>query len=268
MTSAGLGAMMNNTFQVIPVLDLMGGRAVHAVAGRRAHYQPVRSILHASSDPLEIARSLHDVLGLRTLYLADLDAIAGGVTNVALFQEIISIGFHLIVDAGLRELSTSMPVLELDRAASTLVAGLETLRGPRVLRELLDERGEDGMIFSLDLFDGRPRIAAPAAWKSTDPRELAREAIANGVRQILLLDLARVGTSRGPGTQRLLAQIRCDHPAVRVSAGGGIARIEDVIELKDSGAWGVLVGSALHDGRIGPAELACVRANEPRFSTR
>src|ERR1017187_2079649 len=113
--------MTNSSFQVIPVLDLKGGHAVHAVAGRRAYYQPVQSILHATSDPLELARALHDVLGLRTLYLADIDAIAGGVPDVAFFQQVISIGFHLIVDAGLRDLSSVVPLPELDRTSSTIV---------------------------------------------------------------------------------------------------------------------------------------------------
>ena len=132
----------------------------------------------------------------------------------------------------------------------------------------MDELGEERTIFSLDLFEGRPRIAAPAAWKSALPRELARQAIEHGVRHILLLDLARVGTGQGLGTQSLFAQIRADHPGVRVSAGGGIARIEDVIELKDAGAWGVLVASALHDGRIGPAELARLSTGEHGGSAR
>lgn len=240
------------------MLDLKGGRAVHAVAGRRAYYQPVRSILHASSDPLELARALRVALGLRFLYLADLDAIAGKAADLGLYQDLISIGFHLIVDAGLRDLPSAAPLFALDRTSSTIVAGLETLKGPHALAEIMGELGEERTIFSLDLWEGCPRTLAPAAWKSNDPLELARQAIELGVRRLLLLDLARVGTGCGLGTQSLIAQIRAEHPGARVSAGGGISGIEEVIELKNAGAAGVLVGSALHDGRIGRRELARV----------
>ena len=75
-------AMTNNSFEVIPVLDLKNGRAVAAFAGQRDHYQPVRSILHATSNPLDLARAIRETLGLRTLYLADLDAIAGNAPAV------------------------------------------------------------------------------------------------------------------------------------------------------------------------------------------
>ena len=118
------------------------------------------------------------------------------------------------------------------RTSSTIVAGLETLDGPHALAEILAKIGADRTIFSLDLVNGRPRIATPGAWKSDDPIELAHQAIEQGARRLLLLDLARVGTGRGLGTLSLLSQIRAAHPEVQVSAGGGIAGIAEVLELK------------------------------------
>ncbi len=250
--------MTNNSFQVIPVLDLKNGCAVAAIAGLRDHYQPVRSILHASSDPLELARALRDTLGLRALYLADLDAIAGSPPDVALYEKLIETGSHLIVDPGLRDLESAGRLLELDRASSAIVAALETLDGPIALREMIEELGAERTVFSLDLFNGRPRIAMPGAWKSTDPLDLAHEAIELGIRRLLLLDLARVGTGRGPGTLTLLSQIRAHHPDIQLIAGGGISRLSEVLELKAQGACAALVASALHDGRIGPHEIAAL----------
>ena len=243
-------------FQVIPVVDLKAGLAVHAVAGRRAYYQPIQSILHATSDPVGLAGALRDSLGLGVLYLADLDAIGGGPPNLAVYRDILSSGLRLIVDAGLHDVRGAVPLLELGGTACTVVAGLETVRGPRALAEIVDLAGAERMIFSLDLFDGRPRIAVPGAWRCDLPWELAREAIDHGACHLLVLDLARVGTGQGLGTTSLTARIRESHPQVRISVGGGISRIEEVIQLRNEGAAGVLVGSALHDGRIGRRELA------------
>jgi phosphoribosylformimino-5-aminoimidazole carboxamide ribotide isomerase len=248
--------MANHSFEVIPVLDLKSGRAVAALAGDRDHYQPVRSILHATSNPLDLARAFRETLDLRTLYLADLDSIAGSAAAVSLYEDLISIDLHLMVDAGLRNLRSAGRLLDLDPASSTIVAGLETLDGPRALAEILAKIGPERTILSLDLVGGRPRIATPGAWKSNDPIEIVHEAVGQGARRLLLLDLVRVGTGRGVGTLTLLSQIRAEHPEVQVSAGGGIAGIADVLMLRDSGASAALVASAFHDGRIGPRELA------------
>jgi phosphoribosylformimino-5-aminoimidazole carboxamide ribotide isomerase len=248
--------MTNSSFQVTPVLDLKNGHAVAAIAGERDHYQPVRSILHATSDPAQLAGALRETFGLRVLYLADLDSIAGNAPDFALYENLIAVGFHLIVDAGLRNLQSAGRLLELDPTSSAIVAGLETLDGPDVLSDLLEKLGPERTVFSLDLFNGRPRIALPGAWSSDNPLELTAEAIERGARRLLLLDVARVGTGRGLGTLSLLSQIRADHPDVEISAGGGISRMAEVVELKNAGAGAALIASALHDGRIGPGELA------------
>jgi phosphoribosylformimino-5-aminoimidazole carboxamide ribotide isomerase len=242
-------------FQVIPVLDIMNGQAVHAVAGRRAYYRPIQSVLHASSEPIPLAHAMRDSLGLHTLYLADLDALEGHLPRLEIYQHIIDAGVHLWIDCGVRDVRSMAPLLMLDRTVNTIIAGLETVGGPRELTEIVNQAGADRVIFSLDLFAGSPKTAAPAAWGTVDPRALAEAAIDCGVQHLLILDLARVGTSLGVGTGGLIKQIREGYPSVRLTAGGGISRVEEVAELRDAGAAAVLVGSAIHDGRIGARDL-------------
>src|SRR4051812_4963977 len=79
------------TIRVVPVLDLLAGRVVHAIGGDRAHYRPLRTGLHPGSDPIGIARGYRDALHLREVYLADLDAIAGGAPDLALYRSIRSL---------------------------------------------------------------------------------------------------------------------------------------------------------------------------------
>ena len=64
--------------RVIPVIDLKGGVAVHAVRGERERYRPLRSRIAEGSDPVELTRAVRERFGLDELYVADLDAIAGG----------------------------------------------------------------------------------------------------------------------------------------------------------------------------------------------
>lgn len=235
--------------RIIPVLDVKGGRAVLARGGDRAHYAPVRSLLHEGSDPVEIALAYRDVLGLRVVYLADLDAIGGAAPALPLFGAIAALGMGLWVDAGARTADEAGPPLA--SGAEVVVAGLETLGGPEVLEEIVRRFGPERVAFSLDLRAGRPMVPTPATWGTDEPRDLAGLAIAAGVRRLILLDLARVGTGAGVGTEPLLEAIHADHPGVEVVVGGGVAGPGDLRRLEDAGASAALVGSALHDGRIG-----------------
>ena len=136
------------------------------------------------------------------------------------------------------------------------------------LSDIIERVGSTDVIFSLDLFEGQPKIATPATWGTENPLELASAAIACGVQHLLILDLARVGMGQGPGSNRLLSQIRADHPSVKVCLGGGISRIEEITDLRNYGASAVLVGSAIHDGRVGAEELAWLETGGALGSSR
>ncbi|WP_076343028.1 HisA/HisF-related TIM barrel protein [Paludisphaera borealis] len=250
--------MVGSIFQVVPVLDVLRGEAVHAVGGQRARYQPLRSILHPTSDPLELARAYRDTLGLSSLYLADLDAITGGAPNASRYRSLTGLGLDLWVDSGLRDERDLPPLLDLDPDRVSVVAGLESLRGPETLAAVLDRIGPDRLVVSLDLWAGRPITASPEAWNGDDAEALAARFVALGVRRLLLLDLTRVGKGNGPGVDRLLAAIRAASPHIDVALGGGITAIEGVERYRSQGAAAVLIGSALHDGRIGRDQLAAL----------
>ena len=247
-------AMRVSDFRVIPVLDVKAGRAVHAIGGNRSHYQPVRSLLHPSSDPEQLARAYRDVLGFREVYVADLDAISGEPPARSLYRNLAELDLHLWIDAGIRSADDLSPLLELEQ--STIVVGLETVRGPEALRKILDQAGAERIVLSLDLFERVPRLPAGAGWSSADPALIARQILELGVRRLLLLDLSRVGTGRGTGTSDLLEFLRRIDAGVEISVGGGIAGIDEVLALRDQGAAAVLIGSALHDGRIGPQQIS------------
>ena len=86
-------------------------------------------------------------------------------------------------------------------------------------------------------------------------RQVRNRAIALGVRRVLVLDLARVGTNAGPGTDAFCKELKDSFPDVELLAGGGVRGREDLDRLRTSGVDGVLVATALHDGRLRRDEL-------------
>jgi phosphoribosylformimino-5-aminoimidazole carboxamide ribotide isomerase len=205
--------------RIVPVLDVLRGRAVHARGGRRSDYRPVRSALRRGSDPLALAAAFRDVLGLHELYLADLDAILGGPPDIGLYRDLAGLGLGTWVDPGLRDASGVAAIL--DAGVARVIAGLETLGGPRALRAIVDVAGLDRVVLSLDLRDGRPVVAHGADWGTNNPRRLVEMAVAEGVSSVILLDLERVGSGRGVGTLGLLESFARDWPGIAWVVGGG-----------------------------------------------
>jgi phosphoribosylformimino-5-aminoimidazole carboxamide ribotide isomerase len=238
--------------EVIPVLDLAAGRAVHAVGGDRSRYAPVSSLLTPGlpGDALALARAYRERVGARRCYVADLDAIAAGPVQRGLLARLAAedgFGRALLVDAGV---ATAADLERLHGLPVTVVVGLETLRARDDLAALV--AAAPALIFSLDLREGQP-VVRPGAWPHgvPDAPSFAAELAAAGVRELIVLDLARVGRDRGPDLARLGA-VRSAAPGVRLLAGGGVRDAADLARLAAVGADGVLVASALHRGALAP----------------
>jgi phosphoribosylformimino-5-aminoimidazole carboxamide ribotide isomerase len=240
--------------RIVPALDLKDGVVVRGLAGRRAEYRPIISRLTTSCQPLEVAQAFRAAFGFEHLYLADLDAIAGAPRRLATYTALHRQGFRLWVDAGVRQVEAAGVLAEA--GVEGIVIGLETIAGPAALGEVC-RRFAGQVIFSLDLKDGRP-LGEAAAWGQAEACTIAGKAVAQGVRRLIVLDLARVGVGTGTGTETLCAQLVAAHPGVEIFAGGGVREIADLRRLQKSGLAGALIASALHDGALRREDLAAL----------
>src|SRR5690606_1272046 len=112
--------------EVIPALDLRGGCAVHADGGDRSRYPVVEGVLGSGTDPVVLATRFRDRLGCATVYVADLDAIAGLGDSRDIVARLAATGLALTVDAGIRTPDAAAALL--DAGAARVVVALETLR--------------------------------------------------------------------------------------------------------------------------------------------
>jgi phosphoribosylformimino-5-aminoimidazole carboxamide ribotide isomerase len=226
--------------EIIPVLDLKGGVVVRARMGERHLYAPIATPLAATSDPLDVARGLLAVYPFATLYVADLDAIEGrGDNRAALGRVKLGCpGLSLWVDNGIGDASAAARWLEA--GLGSLVLGSETQANAALVRSLAaDDRVLLSLDFRGDAFQGPSAILAePTAWPS----------------RVIAMTLARVGSGAGPDVERLSAVQRIA-PGRRVYAAGGVRNAADLAALARAGIAGALVATALHDGRLGRAEI-------------
>jgi HisA/HisF family protein len=234
-----------NSFTIIPVLDLKHGKVVRARAGDRSNYQPIVTPLSPTSEAVDVLRGLRGLAPFSTVYVADLDAITGA-------------GGHGTV---LRALAATTPDVEfwLDggfataRAArSALPAGITPVFGSESLASVdelvaANQLGAGKLVLSLDYRGGGflGPIEIECRLELWPPR-------------IILMTLDRVGTGAGPDFDALAALVQRAHGRA-VFAAGGVRGEDDLARLRGIGVAGVLVATALHDGRLSTTAIARFR---------
>ena len=238
--------------KIVPVIDILGGVVVHAVRGRRKKYQPVKSVLCSSADPLEIASAFKEC-GFQEVYLADLDAIIGNKANYATYKLIAEkTGLNQMVDAGVTNIKQAEKVLE--NRASKIVIGTETLQSMDFVAKAIETFGSDGTIVSIDLMGNKLLNRLPSE-EFAEPLALLSEFQRVGVENFILLDLARVGSGEGINSEILKAAI--GNFRAKLFVGGGVRDIDDMLEMQKIGVYGILAATALHSGKISIEELKC-----------
>lgn len=224
---------------LIGVVDLKDSVAVHGVAGNRDRYRPVQFC----DGNCEVLACHYRDLGIRSLYLADLNALEGGEVQWGQYQKILDLGFkRLMIDIGWREgrqhfgklseLTSSFPEIQW-------IVATESCRSLDDYEVFLEQVGPDRACLSLDFADGK------FLNHSSDWRSWVQFSHAKSVRDLIVLDLASVGTSRGVATAVLCQGIKADWPSIRIFSGGGIRSNHDLETLFDAGCHGVLAASAL-----------------------
>ena len=255
------------------MLDLLDDRAVHARGGQRALYEPVVMVAGESIQPGHapaLARAYVDRLGLDEIYVADLTAIAASVErahrragsvsepprHASTLDGITACGAVVWLDAGIATPDDARHAMHL--GATRVVVGLESLPSWKALEEICHMAGPAHVSFSLDLRDGAPVSSLHLVSARTRPDTIVELAAAAGVASVIVLELARVGTSAGPDLEMIDA-VRRAVPEVALFAGGGVRGPDDLHRLAEAGCEGALVATALHDGRLRSEHITVAR---------
>lgn len=242
--------------RIIPVIDVMtiNGKkqVVHGKKGDRSKYQPITSVLTKSTDPVEVALVFQE-MGFKELYVADLDAIVTGSLDLEYLTEILKkTTLAIMVDAGIRDEEQLLQLrgTELPK----IIVALETLRDLDQLNEYISLIDSSRMILSIDLFNGQIKTENPNL-RTLTPFKIVEE-YKEKIGEFIILDLARVGSDAGvaihhvEGVRDLIEKYE-----IKIITGGGVRTIEDLMQIQQYGVAGILIATALHNGRISKEKL-------------
>ena len=228
-------------FTIYPAIDLRGGKVVRLKEG-----DPARMTSY-SDDPAETAQRWL-AAGAQWLHVVNLDGAFGESddANRSALEAILKLGAQVQFGGGMRSLDAVENAIEL--GVSRVVLGTIAIEQPKVVIAALKKFGPEKIAVGIDARDG---LVAVRGWKSDTgilAKNMALQMRTVGLRTVIFTDIRRDGLGSGlniPSTREL-----ADVSGLDVIASGGVNTIGDVIEAKEAGLAGCIIGRALYEGTI------------------
>lgn len=243
-----------NRFKIIPVIDILNSRAVHAIKGDRENYKPLKSGLFETTDPTNIIKTLNKKYNFNEFYIADLDSILKKKLNIQILKQIGNIeNVKIIIDPGIVTPKEIKNFTQINFRA--LILGLETIKNLKTINKSIEFLGINKVIVSIDMYKGKI-LSNAKEFKNYPMLNVIEKIEMLGVKTLILLDLFRVGLKLG-GVPQLYIDILQNFNG-DIYVGGGIKNLNDILQYKDEGFSGVLIATALYDGTIEIEKLKAI----------
>ncbi len=225
--------------KIIPAIDLMDGQVVRLVKG-----DPSKKTVY-SNDPIGIAKKWQSA-GADMLHVVDLDATLGRGTNIQIIKKMVGeLNIPIQVAGGLRDENTISEVCEW---AMRVVLGTIAFQDQDALLRVAKSLGNDKIVISVDHVDGNIVVNGWQEKTETQLIDGMNKFLNLGFSDFLVTDVSKDGTMQGPDLEYL--QKACSLKNANVIASGGISNIEDVKNVKDTNAFGIILGKSLYENKI------------------
>jgi phosphoribosylformimino-5-aminoimidazole carboxamide ribotide isomerase len=239
---------------IIPAIDLLGGKAVRLRQGR---YDEVTTY---ADPPAEVARRWAGLVPV--LHVVDLEGAREGhpVQLEAIRDVIASFGSGVEIGGGIRSFEAAQAYFDL--GAARVVLGTAAIRDPALVRSIAVAHPQQ-VVLAVDAKNGR---VATDGWLDVSERtaiDLVLELRDAPLAAVLYTDIERDGTEVGPNVTETarLAQ-RTGTPVIASGGVGTLEHLQALAEASPAGIIAAIVGRALHEGRFTLEEA--VRAVQSR----
>lgn len=237
--------------EIIPAIDMMGGKCVRLVQGDFD-----RSTVF-SDDPVDAARRWVDE-GARRLHLVDLNGSrAGSPQEIGTIRRILAaVNIPVQLGGGIRSLETARAMIEM--GVGRVIIGTSAALDTGLAEAIFGELGEQAVLG----VDAKNGYVAIKGWKETTAEtaiEFALRMQALGAQRVIYTDISRDGMLRGVN-EAAMKQM-AESLAIPVIASGGVSSIEDIRRLKalePVGIEGVIAGKALYTGDLALADALAI----------
>ncbi|MCR4536265.1 1-(5-phosphoribosyl)-5-[(5-phosphoribosylamino)methylideneamino]imidazole-4-carboxamide isomerase [Shewanella xiamenensis] len=244
---------------IIPAIDLIDGKVVRLYQGDYGQQTTF------DLSPLAQLQSYQDQ-GANWLHIVDLTgAKEPAKRQTALIAKLTAgLSANIQVGGGIRTEEQVAELLSL--GVKRVVIGSLAVKEPELVKGWFNKFGSEAICLALDvnINQSGEKIVAVSGWQSGGGKSL--ESIVEdfsqvGLKHALVTDISRDGTLTGANTA-LYRELSSRYPDIAWQASGGIATLEDVAAVRDSGAAGIIIGKALLINQFNVAEAIQCWPNE------
>ncbi|MBQ8201440.1 MAG: 1-(5-phosphoribosyl)-5-[Clostridia bacterium] len=220
-----------------PAIDMLDGQAVRLRQGKR---DDVTVFGH----PVELAAKWRSK-GAEWLHLVDLTAAFEGKTaHLPLIREVVtSFDGKVELGGGLRTMQDI--ALRVEAGIARCIIGTAAAENPELVREACREF-PGHIAVGIDAKNG---LVATRGWVETSTltaSELALRMRDMGVSTIIYTDVSRDGMMQGPNVNATKALIETTD--MDIIGSGGVSCLQDLLNLRDAGCAGAILGRAMYEG--------------------
>ncbi|MCP9749219.1 1-(5-phosphoribosyl)-5-[(5-phosphoribosylamino)methylideneamino]imidazole-4-carboxamide isomerase [Lacihabitans sp. CS3-21] len=233
--------------QVIPAIDIIDGKCVRLTQG---DYEQKKIY---NEDPAEVAKEFEDA-GIKRLHLVDLDgAKEKRIINHKVLEKIAN-STKLIIDFGGGIQSDEDIQKAFDFGAKMITGGSIAVKNQEMFLGWLEKFGPEKIILGADAKDEMIAISGWQESTKVSVFDFIEEYLKKGIKYTISTDVAKDGLLQGPSFE-LYEKMQAKFSDLKIIASGGVSEMKDLEKLNDQGVFGVIVGKAIYEGKIGLKEL-------------
>lgn len=231
--------------QIWPAIDLLQGQAVRLTKG---DYDKVKVYFE---NPAQIL-AFFEKAGARRLHVVDLDGARDGtLSNQKTITKLLE-NSHLQIEVGGGIRTSERVKLYLDLGVDRVILGTAAVEDPVFLRQMVDRYGKR-IVVGVDAARGQVAVQGWRKVTDIDALSFCLQLQRQGVSTVIVTDISKDGALQGTNLAwyRQLAQ----ELSIEVIASGGVTYSNEILELKEAGVAGAIIGKALYEGILDLREV-------------
>ncbi len=232
--------MVNIIMRIYPAIDIKDGKAVRLVQG------DFDKVTVFNDNPTNVAKTWIDS-GATYIHIVDLDGARYGKSFIIDILKEISSKYDILVQTGGGVRTIEDIKSRINAGASRVIIGTAAIKNPELVKKAIELYG-DKIAVGVDAKNGMVAIKGWEEISNITTIDLCLRMKKYGIKTIIYTDISKDGMMRGPNiksTKELIEKTKMD-----IIASGGVSKINDLENIYNINAKGVIIGKALYNGSI------------------